>query len=54
MKTYKIVIEELLSDTFEVVANSEEEAIDIAREKYNACEFVLEPGELLERKIYIE
>lgn len=44
MKTFKITIEEHISETFEVEANDIGEAMEIAEEKYNDGEFVLEPG----------
>lgn len=47
MKKFKITIEEMVSQVFEVKANSLEEAMEIAEEKYNDGEFVLEPGELV-------
>lgn len=43
---YIITIEEMVSEDFEVEAESAEEAMDIAEEKYKKCEFVLEPGNL--------
>lgn len=46
MKKIKVTIEEHVSQTFEVEANDIEEAMEIAEEKYNNGEFVLEPGEL--------
>ncbi len=39
-------IEETVNGIFEVEANSKDEAFDIAREKYQNCEFVNEPGKL--------
>ncbi len=50
---YSVCIEETVSGEFHVEANSKEEALKIAKEKYNKCEFVNEPGELLEKKIAI-
>lgn len=44
MKTFKITIEEHISETFEVEANDIGEAMEIAEEKYNDGEFILEPG----------
>ena len=41
-KTYKIEIEELLQHVYDIEANSLEEAIDIAREKYSNEEYVLD------------
>lgn len=41
MKKYEIEIEEILQHTFEIEADSLEEAIDIAQEKYRNEEYVL-------------
>lgn len=41
-KVYEIEIEELLQKVVKVEANSLEEAIDIAREKYSNEEYVLD------------
>lgn len=49
MKKYSIIIEETVSQTFEVSAGSEKEALGIAEKKYNACEFVLAPGSIIHR-----
>ncbi|MCL2525669.1 MAG: DpnD/PcfM family protein [Coriobacteriia bacterium] len=46
MKEYEIIIEETISEAFTVIAQSPEEALDIARQKYRDCEFVLEPGNI--------
>lgn len=46
MKTFRITIEETISQDFEVEAEDMEQAMEIAEEKYNNCEFVLEPGEV--------
>ena len=40
-------IQEVVSETFEIESNSVEEALEIAREKYDNGEIVLEPGELI-------
>ncbi len=50
---YSVVIEELVSDTFEVEAKSEEEALDFARKEYRRGNFVLEPGELQSTKVAV-
>lgn len=42
MKTYKIEVEEILHDICEINANSLEEAINIAKEKYLNEEIVLD------------
>ena len=41
MKTFKITIEETISDTFTVEAETMEEAMEIAEEKYFNNEFVV-------------
>lgn len=46
MKKYMIAIEETVVDEFEVIAKNEEKAIEIARNKYNEGEFILESGEV--------
>ena len=40
-------IQEVVSETFEIEADSMEKALEIAREKYDDGEIVLEPGELI-------
>ena len=45
-RVFKVTIEEHISETFEVEANTLEEAMEIAEQKYNDGEFVLEPGNL--------
>lgn len=45
MKQYKIVIEELVVEEFDVEADNSDEAIIIAKEKYRDAEFVISPGE---------
>lgn len=51
MKKCKITIEEMVSQTFEVEANSLEEALEIAEHNYKAGRFVLEPGNLVCKQI---
>lgn len=48
MKTYHIEIEEILQNVYDIEANSLEEALDIAEEKYNAEEIVLSPETIKE------
>ena len=51
---YKVYIEETVCQMFEVEASDEDEAAEIAEEKYNNGEFVLEPGELTSKQMMIE
>lgn len=44
MKTYKITIEEHISETFEVEANSLEEAMQSAEKSYYNEEFIIGPN----------
>lgn len=50
---FLVNIEEVVSETFEVEANSIEEALEIAGEKYDNGEIVLEPGELVGKRIAV-
>ena len=43
MKTFKIHIEETLSDTFTIEAETIEDAMELAEEKYFEGEFVIPP-----------
>ena len=44
MKTYRVVIEETVSDEFEIEAYSEDDAIDKAIHEYNEGNFVIGPN----------
>lgn len=48
MKVYRIEVEEILQDVYDIEANSLEEAIDIAEEKYHKEEIVLAPESIKE------
>lgn len=52
-KKFVITIEEMVTEDFEVFAETEEEAVEIATEKYNSGEFVLEPGNLVAKQMQI-
>ena len=54
MPLYRINIEEMIVDTFEVEADSEDEAMEIAVDNYNSGIFVLEPGNLVAKQMSIE
>ena len=53
MKLYKITIEETIVEEFEVKANSKENALKIAKEKYRNSEFVVTQGEVHYKQIAI-
>lgn len=46
MKTYKVEIEEILQNVYDIEANSLEEAINIAEERYRKEEYILEAEDL--------
>ena len=50
---YRITIEETVAKDFEVEAIDAEEAYEIAEQKYNSGEFVLDPGECQFKQIAI-
>lgn len=50
---YTITIEETVAKDFEVEADSAEEAYEIAEQKYESGEFVLDPGECQFKQIAI-
>ena len=54
MKKFKIVIEEMVSEEFEIEAETLEEAMDIAEEQYNNGTIVLEPGNLVSKQMMVE
>lgn len=53
MKKFVVGIEEMVYQEFYVLANSEEEALEMTRRSYKKGEFVLEPGELVSKKMAI-
>jgi hypothetical protein len=54
MQKFTITIEEMITETFEVLAIDDEHAIEIAIEKYNNGEFVLAPGTLVAKQMSVE
>lgn len=48
---FTVTIEELISQEFKMNANSLEEAMNMAKEKYNEGEFVLAPGTLISKQM---
>ena len=53
-KIYRVVIEEIISDEFEIEAETKEDAISKAISKYKSGEIILEPGNLESKKISVE
>ncbi|MGN1114348.1 MAG: DpnD/PcfM family protein [Oscillospiraceae bacterium] len=53
-RKFIVTIEETLSDTYEVYADDAKQAGMIAEEKYKSGEYVLEPGNLLSKKMMVE
>ena len=51
---FKITIEEHISGVFEVEALDIREAMEVAQDKYNKGEFVLEPGEVTAKLMMVE
>lgn len=51
---YEVAIKEVVVDTFEVEAESHEEALRLIEEGYSSGEFVLEPGEVEEKLMAIQ
>lgn len=52
-KLFKVTIEETVADDFDVFASNIEEARKIAIDKYHNGEFVLEPGNLMDKKLLV-
>ena len=50
---FELTIEEVVSETFIIEANTHEEAVNIAKEQYDKGELVLNPGNLLSKKLAI-
>ena len=53
MKKYQIIIEETIVDDFTVEADSPDEARSIAERKYKSGEFVIEDGEVQQKRIAV-
>ncbi len=51
---YYVTIEELVSKKFKIDAHSIEDAMNIAEQRYNQGEFVLEPGALTAKQMCAE
>ena len=53
MPQYQIIIEETVADDFTVEANSPQEAQYIAEQMYKSGEFVIESGEVQQKRIAV-
>jgi len=53
MRKYRVVIEETVSETFEVEATSEEDAVAAAIREYNAGNFVVDSDNVEHRQISV-
>ena len=51
-KLFQVIIEETVSESFDVYADNIDKAIQIAQDKYKNGEFVLSPGNITDRKIF--
>ncbi len=52
-KVFKVAIEETVVGTFDICAESSEDALELAIQKYRAGELVLEPGEVVGKQITV-
>lgn len=52
-KKYNVIIEETVSKTFEIIAENEKQAKEIAINNYNSGIIVLAPGELTHKQIQV-
>ena len=53
MIKFFVTIEETVSKTFEVIAENENQAKEIAMNNYNSGKIVLAPGELTQKQIQV-
>ena len=53
MKKYRVVIEETISETFEIEASSKEDAVSKAIQEYNAGNFVVYSNDVEHKQISI-
>jgi hypothetical protein len=52
MNQYKILIEETITQKFEIKASTPEEALMIAEREYKNADLILEPGNLIDVQFY--
>lgn len=53
IRKFVVTIEEKISEQFEVYADNIEEAMEIAKQKYNNSEFILAPGNLVCKQLQV-
>ncbi|MDO4494409.1 MAG: DpnD/PcfM family protein [Clostridiaceae bacterium] len=53
MRKFTVVIEETLVQEFEIIAENENDALNLAAEKYRKCELVLDAGEVQYKQMAI-
>ncbi|MBR3746202.1 MAG: hypothetical protein IKP64_00510 [Selenomonadaceae bacterium] len=53
MKKYRVVIEETISEEFEIEATSEKDAVERAIQEYNAGNFVVDSDNVEHRQISV-
>ena len=53
MQKFTVFIEEIVGEKFEVEAKDSQEAVNIAKEKYRDGTFVLEPGNLMFKRLAV-
>lgn len=53
MKKYRVVIEETISEEFEIEATSEKDAVEKAIQEYNAGNFVVSSDNVEQRQISV-
>ena len=54
MKKFKVIVQEVISQEFEVVANSIEEAAQITKMNYDEEKFVVDDPMVESRKIFVQ
>lgn len=53
MKNFRVVIEEIVSDEFEIFAESKEDAILKSIQKYKSGEFILSSGNIEHKQLAV-
>ena len=53
MSIYTVIVEEVVSQSFDVETTSPEKALELADTRYNACDYVLESGEAHDARLCV-